>query len=91
MVGASSIDTAKRQVSILERVNDARKEFFFKNDRTPNTLYIGREDFYDMVRETQLWELRRGEEGTSYRGMKIYLVEVPHHLDVAIIETPKDQ
>ena len=73
-------EVAKSQVEICNRIGDLRLTFFHDKQAWPTALYIGQEDFYDLLRECDPWRVH--VEQNMYMGMEIFRVDRAHHLRV---------
>lgn len=70
-------------VSVVIRIAKARHEFFKRTEGDrPNTLYIGHEDFYELLSECSRGDFDRAENGYTYMGMQMLRVDIPHHVNV---------
>ena len=73
---------AKRQVSIKLDIAKARIEFYKRNQVMPTTLYIGHEDFYNLCRECESWDLVPIDRYYTFMGMQVLRVDRDHHINV---------
>ena len=77
---AANVNTAKQQVEICNRIGDLRLTFFHREQKWPTVLYIGQDDFVDLLRECDPWRVH--VEQMMYMGMEILRVDRDHHLRV---------
>lgn len=83
MTGLRSVgqgNVAKQQVEICNRIGDARITFFHREQKWPTALYLGQEDFYNLLLECDPWRVH--VEQNMYMGMEIFRVDRAHHLRV---------
>lgn len=80
---AKSEMSAKDQVRIKARIWKARHDFVGKNQVAPKCLYLGHDDYRDLLRELEPWEMPPMQNRRSFMGMDLYLVDDERHINVA--------
>ena len=80
------MSTAKEQVAIIVKIMEAQRRHFRKWQEWPKALYIGFEDLDDLIREAEPSDISASMKPLSFRGLKVFRVDEPHHLNVAALD-----
>ena len=75
------------KVEIVEMLHRKVKEFMYYHNESPNVIYIGRKEWYELMSETEsLQYMNETEEENKFMGIPLIEVGKENYLKVGIVE-----